>query len=55
MKFKNIKANIIEETEDKELIAQMEAHPEVYQKIEEKAKPAKEAEAPKAEAPKAKK
>ena len=28
MKFKNIKANIIEETENKELIAQMEAYPE---------------------------
>jgi len=66
MKFKNIKANLIEEVDDsnKALIAQMKAYPEVYQPIDEKAKPAKEAEAPKeaqkeepkeAEAPKAKK
>lgn len=66
MKFKNIKANLIEEVDDKNtaLIEQMKAYPEVYQPINEKAKPAKEAEAPKeaqkeepkeAEAPKAKK
>lgn len=55
MKFRNIKAGLIEETEDKALIEQMKAYPEVYQPIDEKAKPAKEAEAPKAEAPKAKK
>lgn len=55
MKFKNIKANIIEEVTDKALIEQMKAYPEVYQPIEEKAKLAKEAEAPKAEATKAKK
>lgn len=60
MKFKNIKANLIEEVDDsnKALIAQMKAYPEVYQPIDEKAKPAKEAqkEEPKeAEAPKAKK
>lgn len=54
MKFKNIKANIIEETEDKALIEQMEAYPEVYVKLEEKAKPAAEAK-PEKEAPKAKK
>lgn len=49
MKFKNIKANLIEEVDDsnKALIAQMKAYPEVYQPIDEKAKPAKEAEAPK--------
>ena len=61
MKFKNIKANLIEEVDDsnKALIEQMKAYPEVYQPIDEKAKPAKEAEAPKEaqkeEAPKAKK
>ena len=54
MKFKNIKANVIEETEDKALIAQMEAYPDVYVKIEDKAKVAKEAK-PEKEAPKAKK
>ena len=58
MKFKNIKANTVEETEDKALIEQMKAYPDVYQPLEEKAKAAKEAqkEEPKeAEAPKAKK
>ena len=57
MKFKNLKANIIEEVADsnKALIEQMKAHPETYLPLDEKAKPAKEAEAPKAEALKAKK
>ena len=60
MKFKNLKANIIEEVDDsnKALIEQMKAYPETYQPLDEKAKPAKEAEAPKEaqkEAPKAKK
>lgn len=56
MKFKNIKANLIEEVDDsnKALIEQMKAYPEVYQPIDEKAKPAKEAK-PEKEAPKAKK
>lgn len=54
MKFKNIKANTVEETEDKALIEQMKAYPDVYQPLEEKAKAAKEAK-PEKEAPKAKK
>jgi len=54
MKFKNIKANIIEETDNKDIIEQMKKCPEVYQPIEEKAKPAAEAK-PEKEAPKAKK
>lgn len=54
MKFKNIKANTIEETEDKALIEQMKAYPDVYQPLEEKAKATKEAK-PEKEAPKVKK
>lgn len=55
MKFRNIKANIIEEVTDQAVIEQMKAYPEVYVPLDEAKKPAKEAEAPKAEAPKAKK
>ena len=66
--FKNLKVGTIEAVENKDVIAQMEAYPEVYEEVEapkapkakkaekaekvEKAEKAEEAEAPKAEAKK---
>lgn len=50
--FRNIKANVIEAVENKDVIAQMEKHTETYEPCDEKGKSLKkEAEAPK-EAPK---
>ncbi len=49
MKFRNIKANIIEDVTDKTVIEQMKAYPEVYVPYEEAKKPAKEAKTVKAE------
>lgn len=43
MKFKNLKANIIEDVKNPELVAMMEARPETYEKVAE----TKAAEAPK--------
>ena len=55
--FRNIKANVIEAVENKDVIAQMEKHTETYEPCDEKGKSLKkEAEAPKEaqkEAPKA--
>lgn len=60
--FKNLKVGTIEAVKNEDVIAQMEAYPEVYEEVEapkapkakkaEKAEEAKEAEAPKAEAKK---
>ena len=50
--FRNIKANVIEAVENKDVIAQMEKHTETYEPCDEKGKSLKK-EAPKAEAPKA--
>ena len=60
--FKNLKVGTIEAVENKDVIAQMEAYPEVYEEVKppkapkaekaEKAEEAEEAEAPKAEAKK---
>ena len=63
--FKNLKVGTIEAVKNEEVIAQMEAYPEVYEEVEtpkapkakkaekvEKAEKAEEAEAPKAEAKK---
>lgn len=60
--FRNIKANVIEAVENKDVIAQMEKHTETYEPCDEKGKSLKkeaeapkeaQKEAPKAEAPKA--
>ena len=60
--FKNLKVGTIEAVKNEDVIAQMEAYPEVYEEVEapkapkvkkaEKAEKAEEAEAPKAEAKK---
>ena len=54
MKFRNIKANIIEETTNEALVEMMKNAPEVYQPIIDVAKPAEEVKAPEPEAPKPK-
>lgn len=43
-KFLNKKAGVVEETTDKQIIAQMTAHPDVYEKLKE-SKEAKKAKA----------